>query len=418
MTGLHPKLIDLSLGRTERLLAALGNPERRLPPIIHVAGTNGKGSVIAFLKAMIEAAGLRAHAYISPHLVHFTERILVNGIPITDERLVDILEECEAANDGAPITFFEITTAAAFLAFSRSPADILLLETGLGGRFDSTNVIETPRLCVITPISIDHVHFLGETIEEIAYEKAGILKAGVDCIVAPQTQDAMQIIEKRAEEIGATLFRAGLDWHVEDFDMPPPSLMGDHQIANGAQAYACIRRLGEFDISDKAACDGIKSARWPARLQLLTGGALVDKLPTDWELWLDGGHNLSAAAALADFIRSRDDCSLHLIAGMLNNRNAVDFLRIFAPLAQSIQIVAIPGEENTHDPEAVALAARNEGIDAHAAPNVAAAVQVLADLNEPTGRVLICGSLYLAGSILAMAGVDSGDAILHPSVHT
>jgi dihydrofolate synthase / folylpolyglutamate synthase len=402
----------LSLGRTERLLAALGNPERSLPPVIHVAGTNGKGSVIAFLKAMFEAAGLSAHVYTSPHLVHFRERIAVRGAPISDDALVDILEECEAANDGAPITFFEITTAAAFLAFSRHPADIVLLETGLGGRFDSTNVIAAPRLCAITPISIDHVQFLGETIAEIAFEKAGILKPGVGCVVAPQSPEAIQVISDRAAEVGATLFRSGQDWGMDEFHMPVPGLAGDHQIGNAAQAYGCIRQLDEFHISDTAAREGIAAASWPARLQRLTGAGLVDELPAGWELWLDGGHNLSAANALAAFARGWDDRPLHVIAGMLNNRDAVAFLRKLAPLAQSIRTVAIPGEENTHDPELVAQAARHAGLDVRSAPNITDAVRGLA--GQPAGRVLICGSLYLAGAVLAMAGVDSGAGFLHP----
>jgi len=401
----------LSLGRTETLLAALGNPERRLPPVIHVAGTNGKGSVIAFLKAMIEAAGLSAHVYTSPHLVHFHERIAPGGTPISDAELVDILEECEAANDGAPITFFEITTAAAFLAFSRAPADMVLLETGLGGRFDSTNVIEAPRLCAITPISIDHVQFLGDTIEKIAFEKAGILKPGVTCVVAPQTPAAMTVIADRAAEIGAPLFPCD---DLDEFDMPIPGLVGNHQIGNAMLGHGCIRRLAEFDISDYAIRAGIRDARWPARLQHLTSGALVHEMPAGWELWLDGGHNLSAAHALADFAQSRNDQPLHVIAGMLNNRDAVEFLRILAPRVASMRIVAIPGEENTHDPAAVAQAARAAGLDAQAASNVTDAIRGIKD-SGPPARVLICGSLYLAGSVLAMAGVDSGDGFLHPS---
>lgn len=389
----------------------MGNPERHIPPVIHVAGTNGKGSVIAFLKAIIEAAGLSAHVYTSPHLVYFHERIAPGGTPISDADLVDILEECEAANNGAPITFFEITTVAAFLAFSRQPADIVLLETGLGGRFDSTNVIATPRLCAITPISIDHVQFLGDTIGKIAFEKAGILKPGVECVVAPQTPEAMQVITDRAAEIGAPLF---LSDDMVDFDMPTPGLVGDHQTGNAMQAYGCIRRLTEFQISDDAIRAGIAAARWPARLQRLTSGDLVDELPAGWELWLDGGHNLSAAGALADFAQGKRDQPLHVIAGMLNNRDAVEFLRILAPRAASMQIVAIPGEENTHDPQAVALSARTAGLDAHAAANVTEAIRRIAEDSAPA-RVLICGSLYLAGSVLAMAGVDSGDGFLHPS---
>lgn len=395
-------------------MAALGNPERRIPPVIHVAGTNGKGSVIAFLKAIFKAAGLSAHVYTSPHLVHFHERIAPGGAPISDEALVDILEECETANDGAPITFFEITTAAAFLAFSRRPADIVLLETGLGGRFDSTNVIETPRLCAITPISIDHVQFLGDTIGKIAFEKAGILKPGVDSVVAPQLPEAMEVIARRAAEIGTNLYPVE---DMEDFPIPTPGLVGDHQTGNAMVAHGCIRRLGEFQVGDDAVRAGIKAARWPARLQHLSQGDLVDELPDGWELWLDGGHNLSAARALADFAQSRDGRPLHVIAGMLNNRDAVAFLRILAPWAASMQIVAIPGEENTHDPEQVAQSARAAGLDVHAASDAGEAIRKIGH-DDGLARVLICGSLYLAGSVLAMAGVDSGDGFRHPSTGT
>jgi dihydrofolate synthase / folylpolyglutamate synthase len=389
--------------------------------VIHVAGTNGKGSVIAFLKAMIEAAGLRAHVYTSPHLVHFRERIAVCGAPMDDRALTKILEECEAANAGAPITFFEITTAAALLAFSRHRANVVLLETGLGGRFDSTNVIAAPRLCAITPISIDHVQFLGETLAEIAFEKAGILKPGVGCVVAPQLPAAARVIDERASAVGATLFRAGREWRVDGhryvddaggLDMPPPALAGDHQIGNAALAYACVRQFDELGIGDEAARDGIATASWPARLQRLVDGGLVAELPPGWELWLDGGHNLSAANALARFAHSRDDRPLHVVAGLLNNRNAVAFLQVLAPLARSVQTVAIPGEANSHDPEQIARDARAAGIDAQAAPDIGQAIRTLAGRGEAAGRVLICGSLYLAGAVLA--GVDSRAGFRHP----
>ncbi len=410
LIGLHPKLIDLSLGRIERLLGALGHPERRLPPVVHVAGTNGKGSVIAFVRAIAEAAGLRVHVYTSPHLVRFNERIVVAGEIIDDGALAEALEECEAANAGAPITFFEITTAAAFVAFSRTGADLALIETGLGGRFDATNVIVRPALTAVTPISIDHTQFLGDTISAIAGEKAGILKSGVACIVASQPAEATAAIAGRAAAVGATLVRHGRDWRLDGMTygdargrvgLPAPALGGRHQVENAAQAVACVRNLAGLDITNDAIVEGVGGATWPARLQRLTSGSLVSVLPDGWQLWLDGGHNAAAAAALADVLDGWRDTPVHLVAGMLRSRDPGPFLALLAPHVASVQTVAIPGEDATLGADELAAAACPAGIDATPAGDDAEAVGRTVRRPGDAGRILICGSLYLAGSVLA-----------------
>jgi len=418
LTRLHPKVIDLSLGRIERLLQRLGNPERGLPPVVHVAGTNGKGSVIAYLRAMLEAAGQRVHVYTSPHLTRFHERIRLDGALIEEPELVDLLEECETANGPTPITFFEITTAAAFLAFTRHPADILLLETGLGGRLDATNVVERPLLSVITPVSIDHVQFLGDTLEAIAAEKAGILKPGVPAVIGPQAAESLAVIESQASAAGAPLSRAGADWRFEsndtgftfiedgtsrDFDRP--ALSGAHQIENAAIALAAAGRLGGFGLDEETLGRGLSEAQWPGRLQALTQGPLPALLRDGWELWLDGGHNAAAGLALAGELGRRRDRPLHLIFGMMNSKAVKDFLKPLAPQAQSLHAVAIPGEPNSLSAEAAADEARAAGFAASPVHDLAEALaQIVARADGPErvpGRVLICGSLYLAGRVLA-----------------
>ena len=417
LTSLHPKLIDLSLGRTERLLDALGNPHRDLPPVIHVAGTNGKGSTIAFMRAIAEAAGLRVHVYTSPHLVRFHERIVLAGTVIDEDALLAVLEECEAANGGTPITFFEITTAAAFLAFSRTPADLLLLETGLGGRFDSTNVIEAPAVTAITPVSIDHVQFLGETIADIAFEKAGILKPGVLGVIGPQETAALEVIERRAEEIDAPLAIAGLDWTAEphpdggmvfrdeegEVVLPAPALPGPHQVINAGTAIAAMHawRPGAFDAQTLAA--GLQAATWPGRMQRLARGALADRLPAGWELWLDGGHNPGAGRALADAVAGwTDDGPVVLVCAMQENKDAAGFLAPLAGVADRLLAIPLPGDTTGHPPDGIAAAARAAGLAAETAPSLAAALDTAATGDR--GRVLICGSLYLAGAVLAENG--------------
>ncbi len=346
---LHPVVIDLSLGRIARLLASLGHPEDRLPPVVHVAGTNGKGSVIAFLGAMARAAGLRTHAYTSPHLVAFHERIALDGRHIADDALLALLEECEAANGDAPITFFEITTAAAFLAFARAPADLALIEVGLGGRFDATNVIARPRLTAITPIAMDHMHYLGDTLARIAFEKAGILKPGVPAVIGRQAPEALGVIEARAGELAAPLTLAGRDYG--PWTGAAPSLAGAHQRDNAAQAAACARLLG---IGEAAIAAGVGAAVWPGRMQRLAQGRLADRLARGWELWLDGGHNPGAAEAIAAMLAAWRDRPVRLVYGMLNTRVPADFLAPLAPYVAGIATVTIPGEPNAIPAEVLA----------------------------------------------------------------
>src|SRR5262245_29568385 len=320
LKGLHPRLIDLSLGRIERLLAKLGHPERRLPPVIHVAGTNGKGSTCAFLRAMLEGAGLRVHAYTSPHLVHFHERIRLSGKLIDEDELAALLEECEVANGGEPITFFEITTAAAFLAFSRRKADAVILEVGLGGRLDATNLIDRPAVTVITPVALDHQHYLGNELKAIAGEKAGIMKRGVPCIVGPQQDEAREVIETLAAALDVPLSIWGQDFMAHEehrrmvfqdedglLDLPMPRLTGANQIVNAAVAIAALRKAKAFTLDDRAFEDGLMTVDWPARLQRLTRGPLVAAAPKDAELWLDGAHNPHAARALAHAIADLEE---------------------------------------------------------------------------------------------------------------
>jgi dihydrofolate synthase/folylpolyglutamate synthase len=411
--GLHPKVIDLSLERIERLLARLGNPERRLAPVAHIAGTNGKGSTLAMLDAMLQAAGRRVQRYVSPHLVRFNERILFDGRPIAEAELADVLDECERVNDGAPITFFEITTAAAFLAFARHPADVVLLETGLGGRLDATNVIVRSRLTALSPIALDHQGFLGERLEQIAFEKAGILKPGVPCIVGPQPPEALAVIEERAVAIGAPLRVHGRVWGARQegerlivnigdaaYDLPLPTLAGRHQIDNAGLAVACALALGDLTPGPAALAHGLRTVDWPGRLQRLRRGPLVELLPPAWELWLDGGHNPAAGAALAASLDPADPRALHLVVGMLSTKDEAGFLRPLAPFARSVRTVPVPGEPASRDPVEAAAEAMRLGIPATPARDLPEALRAIAAAEPGPARVLICGSLYLAGHIL------------------
>lgn len=413
---LHPKLIDLSLVRVEQLLAALGNPQDDLPPVVHVAGTKGKGSTVATMRACLEGAGYRVHAYISPHLVRFHERIRLAGHLIDEEALIALLEECERANRDAPITFFEITTAAAFLAFARTPADIVLLEVGLGGRLDATNVVRRPAVTAITPVSLDHQAFLGDTVAAIAGEKAGILKLGVTAVIAPQPGEAAAVIEARAAAVSAPLYRAHHEWRCEVagagmryegerwcLDLPLPSLIGAHQVVNAGTAIACLERLSEFTIPTEAIADGLRHIDWPARLQLLRYGPLVDAVPPDWELWLDGGHNPLAGEVLGDVTAGWRDRPLYLVVGMMNTKDAAGFIAPLANHAGALWAVTIPGEKNALPAEAIATAAASVGLRAQTADSVLAAIRDI-PVHDGNGRVLICGSLYFAGKVLAENG--------------
>lgn len=413
---LHPKIIDLSLDRMHRLLALLGHPERKLPPVIHVAGTNGKGSTVAFSRAMIEAAGLKVHCYTSPHLVRFHERIRLAGNLIAEDHLSALLEECEAANGGEPITFFEITTAAAFLAFSRTPAEYLILEVGLGGRLDATNVIANPRATAITSIGLDHQQFLGETIELIAREKAGILKRGVAGIIGRMPPEARDAIEGMADHVRAPLAIAGQDFDCYEqhgrlvfqdgeglLDLPLPALKGAHQVNNAGNAIALMRALKDSRIGEEQIAAGLTSATWPARLQRLRDGTLSKLLPPASELWLDGGHNADAGVVLADAFSAmskRDGKPLTLIWGMLNTKDASQFFRPLAKLANHVVTLTIPGEPNAIPAEQLVETVRALGCAASTATSVENAVRQAAK-NGPASRILICGSLYLAGHVLA-----------------
>ena len=410
LMALHPKKIDLVLTRVERLLAALGHPERRLPPVVHVAGTNGKGSTVAMIRAGLEGAGAACHAYTSPHLARFHERIRLSGELIPEPDLLAVLEECEAANAGAPITYFEITTAAALLAFARAPADWTLLEVGLGGRLDATNVVDRPAICAITPVSLDHQQFLGETVAEIAGEKAGILKRGVPCVVARQEEAAMDVIEARAAAVGAPLLACGQHWHAWEergrlvfqderglLDLPLPNLPGPHQVENAGTALAALRALGAGD--PEAA---VTRAHWPARMQRLRRGPLVEAAGGA-ELWLDGGHNPAAGRALAATLRAMPARRTHLICGMLNTKDPAGYLAPLAGIAASCTAVAIPGEAATLPAEDTAAAARAAGLPAAVAGGVGSAVRAIA-ARDPGARLLICGSLYLAGHVLRANG--------------
>jgi dihydrofolate synthase/folylpolyglutamate synthase len=412
MMTLHPKVIDLTLDRVHRLLAALDHPERRLPPVVHVAGTNGKGSTVAMIRAGLEATGARCHVYTSPHLARFHERIRLAGTLITEDHLTEVLDRAMAANGSEPITYFEITTCAALLAMAESPADWTLLEVGLGGRLDATNVVDRPAVTVITPVDLDHQAFLGDTVALIAGEKAWIMKRGVTCVVAPQHHEATGVIEARAARSGAPLFAHGQQWNVGNergrlvyqdenglLDLPLPNLLGPHQIVNAGTALAALRVLG----SPEAAYAGaVTRAEWPARMQRLRDGALA-RLAAPCELWLDGGHNPAAGAVIAQTLRERGDRPVHLICGMLNTKDIAGFMRHLAGVATTLTAVSIPGEKNTIPAEETARIAAACGLSAATAPGVAEAIIAIRD-RAPESRILICGSLYLAGHVLRENG--------------
>ncbi len=419
---LHPQSIDLSLGRIERLLARLGNPQDQLPPVLHVAGTNGKGSFLAFTRAIAEALGKGVHVYTSPHLVHFHERIVLAGphgsAPIAEDFLVDCLARAEAANGGELITLFEITTVAAFLAFAETPADLLLLETGLGGRLDATNVVVKPALTAITPVSIDHVSFLGETLTEIAGEKAGILKPGVTCVIGRQEQKAFQVIERRAEQVGAPLHVAGRDFDMYEqhgrlvfqtasglLDLPLPRLTGRHQIDNAGTAIAAARLLFGDELTARALEHGLTHAEWPARMERLSVGGLHAYVADGTEIWLDGGHNAAGGQVTAHALAELDERvprPVHLIFGMMDTKDAHAYIAPFKGLVERIYTVPIPEEPNAFGAEALAEIARTEGFDAVPTSGLPDALTRSQAALQGPGRVLICGSLYLAGHTLKL----------------
>jgi dihydrofolate synthase/folylpolyglutamate synthase len=426
--ALHPRSIDLSLDRIERLMARLGAPQRRLAPVVHVAGTNGKGSVVAYLRAMLEANGRRVHVYTSPHLVRFNERIRLAGRIIDNDRLIDLLEHCERINAGEPITFFEVTTAAAFLAFAETPADAVLLETGLGGRLDATNLVARPALTAITPVAMDHMHYLGNSLAAIAGEKAGIMKPGVACVVGPQSPAAADVIGARARALAAPLHQFGRDWSValaagrmlwqgggREIELPLPALPGRHQVENAGIAMACAKLLPGFALTDQDLARGLETVEWPARLQRLRRGPLVEAAPAGSEIWLDGGHNPAAAEALAATLGqwrlAEAPCARrhYAIIGMLNSKDARGFVAPLAPAMDMLVAIAIPGEANSLSAAEMAGFASVAGIKSVGADDVVQAMALIARMEDAAKagvapRILICGSLYLAGRILADNG--------------
>jgi dihydrofolate synthase/folylpolyglutamate synthase len=420
---LHPKEIDLALERVVRLMADLAHPERRLAPVIHVAGTNGKGSTTAFMRAVLEAAGKRVHVYTSPHLVRFHERIRIGAVGgghfVDDDELADALVQVEKTNAGRPITQFEITTAAAFDIFARHPADIVLLEVGLGGRLDATNVLAAPLAATITSVSLDHEKFLGATITAIAHEKAGILKRGRPGIIASQNPEALAEIEREGTRVRADLFVANRDWaaypeggrlvYQDDdglIDLPAPHLLGRHQYANAGAAIATLRRA-KLGLPRAAFETGLFTVDWPARLQPLSSGALFDRLPRA-EIWLDGGHNPAAGLAIAEAMADLEERApkpLVLISGMLNTKDPVGFFKPFDGLARYVYTVPVPGSAASRDAADLAAAATAAGLTATPVADVAAALDAIAgERFDSPPRVLICGSLYLAGAVLAANG--------------
>jgi dihydrofolate synthase/folylpolyglutamate synthase len=429
LSALHPNRIDLSLDRMHRLLEGLDHPERKLPPVIHVAGTNGKGSTVAYLRAILEAAGLRVHAYTSPFLVRINECFRLGraggGVLVGDDELRAALEHCERVNAGAPLTFFEAKTAAAFCLFAQHAADVLLLEVGLGGRLDSTNVVDAPVASVIAPISMDHTEFLGDSLTAIAGEKAAIIKPNVPVISAEQAPEALVVIEQQAKRQRAPLYAAGQQWHVgvecgrlvyqDDrglMDLAAPRLFGRHQFDNAGLAIATLRAIETFKIGHAAFEAGVVNAEWPARMQRLSSGALIEMGPQGSEIWLDGGHNAEggrvAAAALGD-LEERVSRPLVVITGMMASKDATAFLANFGGLTRHIIAVTIPGEDNAMPTDRLADAARSLGMRVEISAGIEAALRALARLAyEVPPRILITGSLYLAGHVLALNGTPPG----------
>ncbi|GLQ21317.1 bifunctional folylpolyglutamate synthase/dihydrofolate synthase [Algimonas porphyrae] len=424
---LHPRKIDLGLSRIETVLERLDRPQDKLPTSVHIAGTNGKGSTVAFLRAMLEASGARVHVYTSPHLVRFNERIVLAGQEIDDASLIDVLHRVRDANDGAPLSFFEATTAAAFLAFAETPADYAIIEVGLGGRFDATNVF-TPAVCAITPIDYDHAEFLGRDIAGIAREKAGIMKPGRPVLSAPQREQVMAVLNVAAKRVGAPLIAWGQDFRAypengrlvfetetELMDLPPPALAGGHQVMNAGLAIAVARTLG---LARDAVADGLRQAVWPARMQRMGAGPLIDMAhESGADVWLDGGHNPHAARALSTHMASLEGQSarpLILIMGILANKNAGEFLDFFQGLAAGLVAVEIDDHASL-SPDVLSELAQSRGMATTIGHNLTDAMQKAINMGEALSRqsadqpvipprILICGSLYLAGQVLTANG--------------
>ena len=413
---LHPKQIDLSLGRILKLLKRLGNPHLKLPPTIHVAGTNGKGSTIAFLRSIFENNDYKVHTYTSPHLINFNERIRVNSQIIDNENLIELLEECEFYNKNDPITFFEITTAAAYLCFSKKQADILLLETGLGGRFDATNVISDKVCSVLTPISMDHMTFLGKSIKSITREKVGIFKRNRPAIISPQTKEALEVIEKEVSQKNIELFKYGSDWEIikksrekflmrifeEEFEVPKPKLFGEHQIYNAGLAITVSKILKDFSFDNKKIYDGVHETFWPARMQQIDNGKLKEIVGKNYELWLDGGHNSHASEMLLDNLKKWEKDNLFLIFGMINGKEPKEFLTKIFPLIKSLQVIPIKKHQFIGSKEIQQIFKDEYGI-IRPEKTIQNAIKYITN-NFTGGKIVICGSLYLAGDVLKSNG--------------
>jgi len=419
----RPVIIDLSLDRIKAALARLGDPQKKLPPFFHVAGTNGKGSTVAFLRAILEAAGHSAHVYTSPHLVRFNERIVVAGQEISDAALIAALRRVDDAMGDDMLTYFETTTCAAFVAFAETPADYAVIEVGLGGRLDATNVMETPLAAVVTPVDLDHQAFLGDTIAQVAGEKAGVFRRSAPAVISKQTPDAMAALQDHARRIGAAIHAFGEQWSVfsehgrliyqdDDglCDLDLPRLPGAHQIDNAGTAVAAIRASG-LALSNAEISKGLQNAHWPARMQRLTKGPLIDQaraaLNEEPEIWLDGGHNPHAGRAIAGLmadLEARHSKPLVMISGMQANKDAAGYFAPFAGVAKRIFCVAAD-HDGVLGPADVAAAARKGGLDAEACASIPEAMEkaCAATKNEPP-RILISGSLYLAGEVLAENG--------------
>lgn len=412
LSNLHPKKIDLSLGRLKRLLKTLGNPETKLPPVIHVAGTNGKGSVIANLRALLEAAGLRVQVYTSPHLVSFRERIRIAGELISEKDLIEVLHRVEVANHNDPITFFEITTAAAFLAFSEAQADVLLLEVGLGGKFDATNVIKDALLTIITPVGLDHAEFLGTEIKDIAAEKAGIAIKGVPLITGPQDPEVLKVLSQTSKDVEAPLFHEGRDWTINgnklfrgfgrELNLPKLALPGRHQVDNAGITLAALFCQDKFEISNEACLTGFQNTNWPARFQALNPDKFKAALTVGTKIWLDGGHNPLAGKALGFQLSKMASKHTTAIVGMMAAKDIRGFLEPLAPYLERLIAVPVPGEKNGADPETILAVAKALGLGGQIASSVEEALALVA--KDPAPNILITGSLYLAGSVLKSIG--------------
>jgi dihydrofolate synthase/folylpolyglutamate synthase len=414
-----PSLIDLSTSRIERLLEQFGRPQDRLPPVIHVAGTNGKGSTTAYLRAMAEAAGLTAHVLTSPHLVRFAERIRVAGTLISEAEMSALIDRMIQVNGDQPISFNEMLTAMAIVAFANTPADLCIIEVGLGGRFDSTNVFDAPAVSIITPVDYDHLEMLGPELSKIAWEKAGIIKAGRPVVVARQMDEALEVIEREAEELAAPMLLMGRDFDAWEergrlcvqmpdrlLDLPAPSLFGGFQFANAGAAVAGILMLGDDRIDEAAIGQGVASAIWPARFQHLTAGPMADLAKARGAtLWLDGGHNPHAGRALAEAasrLVDREPRPLVLITAMYGRKDAEGFFRPFAELHPDVFATTFDSP-NAAPVEELAAAARTAGLKAEEAVDVESALRAALARPGPAPHVLICGGLHFAGEILAMS---------------